>query len=336
MTRTLRVGLLGAVLALAMAPAAMASSVTVSGGSLLNVSSSGNERNQIAVAFDAAADHYAITDSSGINANGICTQVDSNTATCPAASIRRISVGGGGGGDLLTLGPSDPASVEATLNGGTGDDSLIGGPADDALDGSSGNDILDGAGGADELNGAGGRDTATYAGRTAGVAVSVGDGHSDDGNAEDQSGNDRDSVRSDVEMVLGTPYADFLVGDGSSETLAAGAGDDVLIGQHGADTLLGDVGSDFMLGGDGSDSLFGWIGADRMHGDNGNDLLAGGPDGDVLKGGFGHDRLRGKGGADRLIARDGTRDLKINCGPGPNGLERAKRDKRLDPRAKSC
>jgi Ca2+-binding RTX toxin-like protein len=334
--RMLRVGLLGVGLALALAPAAMASSVTVSNGSRLSITSTGNERNQIAVAFDPAADIYAITDTAGIKANGPCAQVNSTAATCPGSGIGGITLSGGAGGDLLTLGPSDPAGVEATLNGGTGDDTLIGGPADDALDGSSGNDLLDGAAGADELNGGSGRDTVSYTGRSAGVAVSVGNGHDDDGNAEDQSANDRDSVRGDVEVVLGTPAADFLVGDGSGETLAAGAGDDVLIGQGGADTLFGDVGSDFMSGGDGSDNLFGWVGDDRMRGDNGNDVLSGGPDGDVVKGGFGHDILRGKGGADRLLARDGTRDLKISCGTGPNGLENAKRDKRLDPRPKSC
>jgi Ca2+-binding RTX toxin-like protein len=336
MTRTLRVGLLGVVLALAIAPAAMASSVTVSNGSRLNVTSTGNERNQITVAFDDAAAVYTVTDATGINANGICTQADATTATCPGAGIGGITVSAGGGGDVVGLGPSDPASVEATLNGGSGDDTLIGGPADDALDGSSGRDGLNGQGGADELRGGSGTDTVTYADRVAGVAVSVGNGNDDDGNAEDQSGNDRDSVRSDIEIVAGGHGPDFVVGDGSSETLAGGDGDDVLIGQHGSDTLLGDAGSDFLLGGDGPDNLRGWIGADRIRGDNGNDLLAGGPDGDMLKGGFGHDRLRGKGGTDRLIARDGTRDLKISCGPGANRLERAKRDKRLDPRAKSC
>jgi Ca2+-binding RTX toxin-like protein len=336
MTRMLRVGLLGVALTLAVAPAAMASSVTVSNGSRLSVTSSGNERNQISVAYDPAADFYAITDTAGIKSNGPCAQVNSTTATCPGAGIGGITLSGGASGDILALGPSDPASVEATINGGSGDDTLIGGPADDALEGSTGRDTLDGSAGADDLRGGSGTDTASYANRAAGVAVTVGAGNADDGNADDQRGNDRDSVHGDVEIVLGGLGADFLVGDGSNEVLAGGDGDDVLIGQHGADTLLGDAGSDFMDGGDGPDTLRGWIGADRMRGDNGNDLLAGGPDGDVLKGGFGHDRLRGKGGADRLLARDGTRDLKISCGTGPNRLENAKRDKRLDPRPKSC
>jgi hypothetical protein len=40
-------------------------------------------------------------------------------------------------------------------------------------------------------------------------------------------------------------------------------------------------------------------------------------------------------GIDRRRAKDGTRDVKIKCGPGPNKAESAKRDKHLDPRARS-
>ncbi len=67
-----------------------------------------------------------------------------------------------------------------------------------------------------------------------------------------------------------------------------------------------------------------------------NDRLAGGPDDDFLRGGAGHDVMKGKTGIDRINAHDGERDVKISCGPGPNRLEGAKRDKRLDPRPRSC
>ncbi len=46
--------------------------------------------------------------------------------------------------------------------------------------------------------------------------------------------------------------------------------------------------------------------------------------------------MKGKTGIDRINARDGERDVKISCGPGPKRLEGAKRDKRLDPRPRSC
>jgi hypothetical protein len=46
--------------------------------------------------------------------------------------------------------------------------------------------------------------------------------------------------------------------------------------------------------------------------------------------------MKGKNGIDRINARDGLRDVKISCGPGPRGLESAKWDRRLDPRPRSC
>jgi hypothetical protein len=82
--------------------------------------------------------------------------------------------------------------------------------------------------------------------------------------------------------------------------------------------------------------LRGGPGSDRQFGKNGNDRVAGGAEDDFLHGGSGHDVMKGKSGIDRINARDGRRDVKINCGPGPRRLEGAKRDKRKDPRPKSC
>jgi Ca2+-binding RTX toxin-like protein len=77
-------------------------------------------------------------------------------------------------------------------------------------------------------------------------------------------------------------------------------------------------------------------GSDRQFGKSGNDRVAGGPDDDFLRGGTGSDVMKGKNGIDRINARDGQRDVKISCGPGPNRLEGAKRDRGLDPRPRSC
>jgi len=46
--------------------------------------------------------------------------------------------------------------------------------------------------------------------------------------------------------------------------------------------------------------------------------------------------MKGKTGDDRINAHDGERDVKINCGPGPNSAEGAKWDRGLDPHPKSC
>ncbi len=79
--------------------------------------------------------------------------------------------------------------------------------------------------------------------------------------------------------------------------------------------------------------LRGSAGADRLLGGSEDDRLAGGPDNDLLRGGEDVDAMKGKGGIDVIQAKDGFTDRKINCGPGPNAPEFAKRDKRLDPRA---
>ena len=70
---------------LAAAPDALASAVTVASGSRVNVTASGNERNDFVVSHDAGAAAYLVRDSAGIDANGPCTQVDPELASCPAA-----------------------------------------------------------------------------------------------------------------------------------------------------------------------------------------------------------------------------------------------------------
>jgi Ca2+-binding RTX toxin-like protein len=100
--------------------------------------------------------------------------------------------------------------------------------------------------------------------------------------------------------------------------------------------VLGFDGNDLLIGNANGDTVRGGPGSDRQFGKSGNDRVAGGADDDFLRGGTGHDVMKGKSGIDRINARDGRRDVKINCGPGPRRLEGAKWDKGLDPRPKSC
>ena len=143
------------------------------------------------------------------------------------------------------------------------------------------------------------------------------------------------------------------------DRMFGGAGPDVFNGDRGFDTVsYGDhtagvvvtIGSPFN---DGNATDAGPTGAldsvtstvervkgtpfdDLLKGDAGDNALIGAAGNDRLKGKRGRDRLKGKGGIDVLLAKDGTRDLGINCGRGNNRLERAKFDKGLDPRPKSC
>ena len=321
----------------ALAPAALASTTSVQNGNRVNVAGSGNERNQITVAYDLLLDQYTVTDATGTTAGTLCTQVNPTTVTCPGAGIASVRVASSGGNDVISLArPGWPAAIEGDLDGGSGDDRVTGAGAADALTGNSGRDVMDGGAGADDIRGGSSTDAVYYGDRTTRVTVTIGASNDNDGNEVDMTGNSLDTVRGDIETVLGGSGPDVLVGDRSDETLFGGEGDDAIFGGRGKDTLLGANGGDFLSGDDGNDNLFGALGPDRLFGGTDEDRVVGGPEGDLVHGGFGVDRLKGKGGIDVLIARDGFTDRKINCGPGPNKREFAKRDRRLDPKPKSC
>lgn len=338
-TRRLRATLasIGAVAAMAVAaaPAAEGSAVTISSGSRVNVTSSGNERNDFVVALETATNTYRVLDPVGIDANGLCTQLDPDTASCPAAGIGSITVNAGGGADTAFLSSSIPASVESTLDGGSGNDRIAAAGAADVLDGDSGDDVLDGGGGADEIRGGSNTDTVVYAARLTALTVTIGSGDDNDGNELDQTGLRRDTVRGDVEGLIGGSGPDLIFGDGSGEFLSGGLGDDRIYGQSGGDSVNGGPGRDVLSGSSGGDTLIGGADGDILLGGAQSDRLAGGDGDDRLIGKKGPDAMNGKAGIDRIFARDGGRDLKINCGAGNNRGEGAKRDK-LDPRGKSC
>jgi Ca2+-binding RTX toxin-like protein len=163
---------------------------------------------------------------------------------------------------------------------------------------------------------------------------------------------------------------DTLVGsDGvRNEVLVGGKGNDRMLGGTGPDVFIGDKGFDAVSYGDHAAGVVVTIGSpfndgnasdasptgardsvagsverikgspfdDVLKGDRGDNVLIGAAGNDRLKGKKGRDRLKGKAGIDILLARDGTRDRGINCGKGNNRRERAKFDKGLDPRPKSC
>lgn len=351
-------------------PAALASTVTVTGGDTVRLSETGNETNHITVYVDAGTDdYYSVRDTAAtLTPSGTCVAVDAHFAVCPGTGIKTIIVQTGDRADAITLdaipgtisetvdggsgndyvnGANTPGTVSGgsgnddvhgrgTVNGGAGSDLLMGSPLADNLRGGSGGDTLDGGFGADDIAGGSQADSLVYSGRVNGVNVTIGSGNFNDGGPEDQTGSRRDTVHGDVEVQFGTEHNDVLVGDRTPETLVGLGGDDFEVGNGGGDTVLGFDGSDLLIGGTGSDILRGGAGADRQFGKSGNDRLAGGPDDDFLRGGTGIDVMKGKNGIDRINARDGARDVKISCGPGPKRREGAKRDRRLDPRPRSC
>ena len=133
-----------------------------------------------------------------------------------------------------------------------------------------------------------------------------------------RDGNDRIEFR-EVGDDLEQPFAFSARGGPGNDVLSAITPaverDLVLRGETGNDELFGAAGNDLLEGGTGADVLTGRAGKDRLDGGTGPDTFLGGS------------------GADRLLAKDGTRDAKLNCGSGADSLSR---DVSLDPVPISC
>jgi Ca2+-binding RTX toxin-like protein len=157
---------------------------------------------------------------------------------------------GGIGDDLLEGGPGNDRLV-----GGFGADSIDGGPGDDYVHGDGTVDtIVDGGGGIDTLgyatgvtpgfpNNAAYPDFSTFPGVPAvggerGVYLNLGKGTGDNGVAPFGGGVDK-LEGTDFETVIGTPFADFIVGTPATQTFYGGGGGDVILGEGGPDSFHG-------------------------------------------------------------------------------------------------
>ena len=134
-------------------------------------------------------------------------------------------------------------------------DIFHGGDSDDYLNGLSGNDVFYGGAGADTIIGGDGDDRADYSNSDSGVAIRLWNGTGLGGHAEG------DSLTS-IERVIGSQFADLLVGrNGLRDTLIGGDGDDFIYGIGGNDLLTGGAGADNIDGGEGHD-LVSYAGSD--------------------------------------------------------------------------
>jgi Ca2+-binding RTX toxin-like protein len=238
------------------------------------------------------------------------------------------------GNDVIVSGSGDDSLFGGTgndfLNGGEGNDTLDGGIGDDVLSDDGGNDsffggvgndelthgdfggaaadaTLDGGEGDDTLDGGAGNDWASYANAGGAVTVDLSEGTS--------SGADGSDDLKGIENVLGGIGNDSILGDGLTNVLDGGNGDDTVlsfvgddsvVGGDGSDSLIGNEGADTLLGGTGSDTLLGNEQADSLAGGDNNDLLQGGQDTDTLDGGAGDDTLAGGLGDDLLDGGTGN------------------------------
>ena len=231
----------------------------------------------------------------------------------------------------------------------SGADTLRGGDGNDTLSGNGGNDYLEGGDGADIIDGGTGFNVASYAGASHFVVVDL----ALQGQWQDTQGAGADLI-TNVENLVGSDFNDTLSGDGQTNVIHAGAGDDTLYGRAGDDNLFGEAGNDYLDGGDGADVIDGGAGfnvasyasassfvvvdlnmqgtwqdtqgagadlitnVENLIGSDFDDNLTGDGQDNVIYGGNGNDTLYGKSGNDNLFGGNGN-DY-IDGGPGNDSL----------------
>ena len=205
---------------------------------------------------------------------GLDTISGAGDATTGAATTLQLTLNGDSGVDSLSGGDGDDTIAGGTGNntlaGGAGDDTLTGGPDEDTLTGGPGGDTLTAglgndlfnegaaADGSDTMAGGGGIDRITYAQRTAAVTATM------DGTPDDGETGEGDNVGADVENATGGSGADTLTGAG---------GENELTGGPGGDRITGAAGDDRVFGGDDGDTIFEGAGNDALDGGSGSDTL---------------------------------------------------------------
>jgi Ca2+-binding RTX toxin-like protein len=209
------------------------------------------------------------------------------------------------GTDIVVEGGRVPGG-DQTINGTSGDDSLLSGPGNDTINGFGGNDLifmvdepLDSSDnpGNDAIDGGEGIDTVVFsddnAASTEAVIVDLAAGtYSVSGPTDSASG-----TLTNIENVQGSLYDDELRGtDGPNELLGA-SGSDTIFGFGGGDVIAGGTGSDLIFGGAGDDNISDGFGehpndglsSDSIDGAEGNDSITVTAGDDTVNAGAGDD-----------------------------------------------
>ncbi len=192
---------------------------------------------------------------------------------------------GDGGNDFIMAGDGDNI-----IDGGSGDDNIYAGSGENEISGGAGNDYIEVKGFA-SVNAGAGNDTISISALDDGL--DGGDGFDFVSFAQKDSGVEVGAETwgklVNIEGVIGSNFADSLMGDDDGAYLDGGAGNDSLQGGAGNDVMTGGAGNDlyFLSGNFGQDTIVEASGAgedDRavfttmtvdtmLYGRNNNDLL---------------------------------------------------------------
>ncbi len=163
-------------------------------------------------------------------------------------------------------GDGDDANDRDTVQGGTGNDTILTGDDDDIVDGGDGADSIDAGFDDDTVTGGAGADTITGG----------------EGNDSIEGGADNDLIYGDdvsgLTAGLNIPDDTDLVTDNGLDTLRGGDGDDTIYGMDDNDLITGDAGNDLLDGGYDDDTVQGGDGDDTilLNDQFGDDVITGG------------------------------------------------------------
>lgn len=221
---------------------------------------------------------------------------------------------GGNGPDTLNGGDG-----EDDLTGGNGNDTLIGGADDDQLWGLGGSDYLFGNGGNDLVDGGTGNDRVygnqgidTLIGGTGNDRFVFSGGNLGSNTISDSSGTDLIDLRGldgGASLRLDTTSTQTVNATHLSVQLDSNNSIEHILGTSFADTLIGNARNNTLNGYGGNDYAFGLGGNDRLNGGGGNDRLYGNQGNDRLIGGGGNDYFVFSGsslGSDTISDASGT------------------------------
>jgi Ca2+-binding RTX toxin-like protein len=217
--------------------------------------------------------------------------------TFTLGSVNSIIVNGLGGNDQL-LGRTN-LQKPLSLRGGEGNDTLVGGARGDIFQGGNGYDRAD------------------YSHRSNNLNISL------DDLTNDGALNEKDNVKSDIELIMTGRGSDLIRGNDFDNFIYPGAGNDTVYGMGGHDLIGLDstsaVERKTVYGGEGNDSIsMSGQGQASVFGENGNDTINGGSGADVLDGGAGFDQISGNSGNDTI--RGGTENDTLSGNAGEDQI----------------
>ena len=320
---------LAAVAALLALPTGAHAATLTKDASSITFTAAPGETNDVVLSLNG--DTLGFRDDQPITVGGDCSAAG-DTASCPGAKVKTITISLGDKDDTLTFAVPKTSGFVPTV----------------------------------ASSGGAGVDTISFLQDTKHSVFATLDNVADDGPSNfDNIGDDFEVVQGtrSGDVIGGSVHDDILVGYQGEDAFLGGPGDDFINSLDRGTALDGSKGakSDSVDCGDGTDTVdadaqddvrpnceivaidgkleltnkadrfTAWRAGLTIDGLKGADTLTGSAGRDVLIGGKGKDTLRGGAGADRILARDGERDT-VRCGRGKDTVQADK----IDAVAKDC